>query len=312
MMADVTPELPSWVSEWCERELGASPAGVLLSSVSMAHVVAVELTDGRTIVLKARPAADARRAAACVAAQHALAERGFPCPRPLTGVSRASDRVVHAEEWRPGGEIERDTGEEAARRSARLFAELAALLEHVVSEPPAPSPEWVRWDHEGPGLFPPNPRHDSLAARTTLPRVIENTARRALGRLRHARLRSVLGHADWEAQNLRWHEDKPRAVYDWDSLAWLPEPALVGAAAGAFASAEVPTLAPLASSEAFFEAYAQARGRAFAAEEEQVAWAASLWTALHNARGEVLYGQPPVALTALEEQAEERLRRAGA
>jgi len=56
-----------------------------------------------------------------------------------------------------------------------------------------------------------------------------------------------------------------------------------------------------------FDAYEEARGRAFTTEETNVAWAASLWPTLHNARGEVLYEQPPVALTALEEQVDVRL-----
>jgi hypothetical protein len=43
-----------------------------------------------------------------------------------------------------------------------------------------------------------------------------------------------------------------------------------------------------------------------------VAWASSLWPALHNARGETLYDGPPVAVTAVREQAAERLRLAGA
>jgi len=62
------------------------------------------------------------------------------------------------------------------------------------------------------------------------------------------------------------------------------------------------------SSAAFLEAYR----RAFSGEELEIAWAAGLWPALHNARGELLYAQPPVALTALREQAEHRLRLAGA
>jgi len=40
----------------------------------------------------------------------------------------------------------------------------------------------------------------------------------------------VLGHADFEAQNLRWHGRRVWAVPDWDSLAWQPEAALAGAA----------------------------------------------------------------------------------
>jgi hypothetical protein len=44
----------------------------------------------------------------------------------------------------------------------------------------------------------------------------------------------------------------------------------------------------------------------------QVAWAASLWTALHNARAEALHGSRPVALAAVRTQAADRLRLAGA
>lgn len=278
----------------------------------MALVLGLELDDGRTVVLKARPASQERRAAICVAVQRELAELGFPCARPLTHVRLVDDRAVNAEEWRPGGEMMRDATEDAARRSAQLLAELMARLERIPAEPPLPNPEWVRWEHDGPGLFPPNPIHDARAAAATLPEVIPETARRVRDRLRRASLGPVVGHADWEAQNLRWQDDRPHVVYDWDSLAWLPEAAVVGAAAGAFASAEVPTLAPVESSEAFLDGYAKARGRELTAEELGVAWAASLWPALHNARGEVIYGVPPIALAALEAQAEARLRLAGA
>jgi len=206
----------------------------------------------------------------------------------------------------------RESGPEAAARSASLLGELMTRIESIAAHPPLPKPEWVRWDHDGAGLFPPNLRHDESAAKTTLPALIEDTARRAGGRLQRASLSPVVGHADWETQNLRWNGTEPHVVYDWDSLAWLPEAAIVGAAAGAFASAEVPTLAPLESSMAFLDAYELSRGRTFSAEEREVAWAASIWPALHNARGEVLYGVAPVALRALEQQAEERLALAGA
>lgn len=51
-------------------------------------------------------------------------------------------------------------------------------------------------------------------------------------RLMAARLPCVLGYADFETQNLRWHGQQVRAVHDWDSLAWQPEAALAGAASG--------------------------------------------------------------------------------
>jgi hypothetical protein len=84
----------------------------------------------------------------------------------------------------------------------------------------------------------------------------------------------------------------------------------VGAASGAFANVPPPSLVPVKSSAAFLETYQELRGRAFTAEELEVAWAASLWTAVHNARWEALHGDPPVSLAAVREQAAERLRRA--
>jgi len=127
-----------------------------------------------------------------------------------------------------------------------------------------------------------------------------------------AGLPCVLGHADFEAQNLRWHGRDVWTVHDWDSLAWQPEAALVGAASGAFASAGPPTLAPIDSSDAFLTAYQDRRGRVFTAAEREVAWAASLWPAAHNARWEALHGDAPVSGDALRAQAAERLRRARA
>ena len=43
------------------------------------------------------------RAATCVAVQSALADAGFPCARPLTGVTFQDGLAIHAEEWRPRG-----------------------------------------------------------------------------------------------------------------------------------------------------------------------------------------------------------------
>jgi len=103
------------------------------------------------------------------------------------------------------------------------------------------------------------------------------------------------------------------AVHDWDSLAWQPEAALAGAACGAFASASPPTLVPVESSAAFLAAYQELRGRRFSAEEQEVAWAASLWPAAHNARWEAVHDwDTRVCGDAVRAQAAERLRRANA
>lgn len=302
-------DLPTPLVEWCARELGGRPVRRLFATEQMSRVAAVVLDDGRHVVVKARPE-EAGRAAACVRVQRALAEGGFPCPRPLTAVSVVDGQAVHAEEWRPGGDLLRGDGPEVAEAFAVLLAELVTRAEPVAARP-LPNPVWVRWDHDGPGTWPAYDWHDARAGDVALPDDLEDLARRVRARLDRTSLPRVVGHVDWETQNLRWRGGEPHAVHDWDSLAWLPEAAIAGAAAGGFANAEHPTLAPVASSAAFLDAYQRAR-RPFTAEELEVAWAASLWPAAHNARTEVLHGGEPIALTALRAQAATRLALAGA
>jgi hypothetical protein len=297
-----------WLPRWCADHLGASPVGVLFERHSLSSVCGLRLADGREVVVKARE--DDGRASSCVTAQARLAERGFPCPRPLTAVSVVGTLAVHAEESRPGGAVLRGDSPDVAVRCAAVFAWLMSELAEVDVAPPLPNPRWARWDHRDPGLWPAIgflDEHDQ----SVVPAPVVEAAARARKRLLAADLPCVLGHADFEAQNLRWHDDI-WAVHDWDSLAWQPEAALAGAASGAFANDSPPTLAPIASSAAFLSAYQELRGRRFTEEEQEVAWAASLWAAAHNARWEALHGDPPVSGDAVRAQAAERLRRANA
>jgi hypothetical protein len=84
-----------------------------------------------------------------------------------------------------------------------------------------------------------------------VPSFVVETAERARTRLLAADLPCVLGHADFEAQNLRWRDERVWAVHDRDSLAWQPEAALVGAASGSFPRlAGQPTTLPCRRSRA--------------------------------------------------------------
>jgi len=272
-------------------------------------VFGLRLAGGTDVVVKAR--ADDGRAVSCVAAQARLAERGFPCARPLTPVVGVGPLAVHAEEFRPGGDVLHGDSPGIATRCAEVFARLMAELAGVTVAPPLPNPPWVRWDHADPGVWPTMEFLDNQD-QSVVPAYVGETAERARGRILAAGLPCVLGHADFEAQNLRWHGREVWAVHDWDSLAWQPEAALAGAASGAFASDGPPTLAPVESSEAFLVAYQNLRGRWFTAVELEVAWAASVWMAAYNAREEALLGGIPVGRNALRAQAAERLRRANA
>jgi Phosphotransferase enzyme family len=302
-------ELPDWLPAWCRDQLGSEPVDVLFRLRQISTVFGLRLADGTDVVVKAR--ADDGRAASCVAAQARLAGRGLPCARPLTAAARIGSLAVHAEEYRPGGDMLRGDSPDVAVRYAEVFARLMAGLAGVTVAPPLPNPRWARWDHTDPGLWP---AIDFLDERdqSAVPAFVVDTAHRVRKRLLDAGLPCVLGHADFEAQNLRWHGQDVWVVHDWDSLAWQPEAALAGMASATFAGAGPPTLAPIASSEAFLSTYQDIRGRSFTAEELEIAWAASLWTAAHNARWEALHGDAPVSGAALRVQAPERLRRGNA
>jgi hypothetical protein len=294
------PDLPSWVDRWCRDVLGAAPVEVLFVVGFLSEVVGVRLADGREVVLKRR-ADESGRTRHCVKGQKLLAEQGFPCPMPLTDVIFRSGFAVHAERLVEGGEVETEDTPAAAERSALLFADLIRRLAALDLDPPLPNPEWVRWDS-----LPE--RH----ATSEVPAWLEDTSRRVRAKLAACRLPPVLGHADWEAQNLRWLRGEPLAVHDWDSLAWLPEAALAGNAAGVFASHGAPTLAPVESSAAFLDAYERARRERFSPYEHEIAWAASMLAALADARDELIFGRRRRSYERLRAQRVERLARAHA
>ncbi|GIH15321.1 hypothetical protein Raf01_34930 [Rugosimonospora africana] len=282
---------------------------MLFRAQQVSMVFGLRLAGGTDVVVKART--DDGRAASCVAAQARLAERGFPCARPLTPVVGVGGLAVHAEEYRPGGEVLHGDSPDMALRCVEVFARLMAELSGVTVAPPLPNPPWVRWDHTDSGLWPAIDFLDGRDQSVVSDHIVQ-TAERARRRLLASGLPCVLGHADFEAQNLRWQGRQVRTVHDWDSLAWQPEAALVGAASGSFASDGPPTLAPIESSEAFLVAYQDIRGRAFTAVELEIAWAASLWMAAYNAREMALCGGSPAGGDALRAQAAERLHRANA
>jgi hypothetical protein len=301
-------DLPDWLPAWCLDHLGGEPSDVLFQIEQVSLVLGLRLHGGAEVVVKARD--DDGRAQSCVAAQSRMAERGFPCARPLTPVVAVGSLAVHAEEYRAGGEVLYGDSPGVAARCAEVFAWLMTELVDVTVAPPLPNPPWVRWDHTDSGLWPAIDGIDDRDE-SAIPAYLVDTASRARRRLLAAGLPCVLGHADFEAQNLRWRGREVWAVHDWDSLAWQPEAAQAGAASGAFASSGPPMLAPIESSEEFLAVYQDLLGRLFTAEEQEIAWAASLWMAAYNV-WEALHGANPLSDDALRAQAPERLRRANA
>jgi len=284
----------AWVRAWCRQQLGAEPLEELFRTGHLSMVVGLRLANDRQVVIKARPAPSLERLAGCVAVQQALALAGFPCPRPLAGPHRLGRLLVTAEELVAGGERLAEKAD-AAARFAGLLAELVRLAPPPSAVPPlGPSPPWVGWDRQGTGLWPEADDLDADLNRHLGPGWLDEAAARVRARLAGVRLAAVVGHGDWESQNIRWRGRRPWVVHDWDSVVAQPEAAIAGQAAAVWPAAGGPgEAASVAQTEQFLGAYAQARGRPWTRTEHEVAWAAGLWVRCFNAKKDAVVGGGP-------------------
>lgn len=142
---------------------------------------------------------------------------------------------------------------------------------------------------------------------------LDETARRVRTRLRRAALPEVVGHGDFESQNIRWNGDRLHVVHDWDSAVARPEAAIAGLAAAVFpAGGPEDRPATVAETERFLDGYARARRRPWTREESEVAWAARLWVLAFNAKKASVARPDSSAAARLAREAPERLRRADA
>ncbi|WP_246652931.1 phosphotransferase [Nonomuraea guangzhouensis] len=324
------------VPGWCEKWLGSVPVRELFRTGHLSVVLGVELADGRAVVLKRRPAAD--RVQGCVEVQRHLARVGFPCPAPLTDAVPLAGRTttgpsgawtvtapsgawtvtapsgawtVTAEAYVPGGaQLERGADR------ARLFAEALARFVRLAPSPDAvssvaPAPPWVGWAHGSAGVWPwPDDMDVDLNTRPG-PAWLDDLGRRVRERLLAVRHAPVIGHGDWESQNLRWQGHRLHAVHDWDSVVCLPEPAIAGAAAAVFTETGEPfETATIDETGRFLAVYGGGAG--WGTEEHEIAWAAGLWVRAFNAKKASLTAGGARVLDRLAHEAKTRLRRAGA
>ncbi|HEY2521791.1 MAG TPA: hypothetical protein VGJ19_16890, partial [Streptosporangiaceae bacterium] len=141
------------------------------------------------------------------------------------------------------------------------------------------------------------------------PEWIDQAGRRARDRLGAGAPGGVIGHCYWLASNVRWNGDELWVVHDWDSTAAGSEAVLAGFAAALHRSASGDEQATIEETGTFLDAYCDARGRPFSADERQLSWAAGVWTRAYDAKYQHAAGEAVVSLS--EEEARERLRRAG-
>lgn len=280
-----------FLAQWCDRYLGTRPVRVLFRSGHLSEVVAAELADGRRVVIKTRPSDP--RIAGCTAVQKYLARAGFPCPAPLAAHVEADGVTVTAEVLVPGGS--QLPTEDGAMPFAALLVRLISSAPGAADVPSlAPSPPWTGWDHPGSELWPDRDDRGRDLNHIPGPGWVDDTARRVRERLIASAGQKLVGHGDWESQNIRWSDGRPLVVHDWDSVIAQPETAIVGLASAVWPAAGTPgEAASVAQTADFIACYQQAAGRQWTDREVQDAWAAGLWVRLFNAKKDAADGGGP-------------------
>ncbi|WP_020575986.1 phosphotransferase [Actinopolymorpha alba] len=296
---------------WLEMSLGSSVRRLRWSRGHLSRVSLVELSDGRRVVLKVRPWAD--RLLDCGRAQSAAAAEGIACPRVLAGPEHVAGQAYSAEEWIGGGRQLAATRAHASRFAAGL-RDLVEALRGCGSDRLAGAPlPWVGWRHDGTDLWPPPDDFDADLNEHTAVSWLDDAARHARELILSASLDRVIGHGDWESQNLRWMSSALHCVYDWDSLVYEPEAALAGAAAAVYVARGGPgQAATFEQTAAFLDAYSERLPRGFTPTESGVAWAAGVWVRAFNAKKALVaasLGLPsePLQLATLRSDLEHRL-----
>lgn len=290
------PAHPDTITQWCELHLGSSPVHSFIADPPSSQLWGFELADGRVVAVKVRPAS--ARLDTCVAAQRRAHEAGIACPLPLAGPAPMGPEplLVTAETWRSDGAVV--PAEDPPGSYGRLLARLVTALSGLDPAPLVPPPPWLRYDHRAAGrLWAPVavPGRDPEDVVRVLPPGLVGQARLARERLLAADLPSVIGHPDLNGAHVRWLDGPGGAplpvVHGWDELTARPEAVLVGCLTANYHELpDEPRLAPVVQGERVLAAYQAESGRAFSADELEVAWAASLWVASHNAAMEHVNG----------------------
>lgn len=298
--------------------LGGTPVSVLFRHEHLSLAMGLMLDDGRGVVVKVRSYEP--RHLACAKTHRALFDAGFPCPRLLAGPIRIDDSSVSVEEFTraPAGNAAglAPSAEASARALHRLMCLASASGEGFgLSSPPA----WLAWGHPGRGLWPaPDDGPEDLNA-VGAPAWLTDAARQVRYVLLAASAAPVIGHGDWEAQNVFWDGDRLAVVHDWDSLVLLPEAAIVGAAGGVFAvRGSEPSWPTLDNSRDFLLGYLDARAHArddsacrfggpWRREHDRVFWGAGVWVHVFNAQKAIARDQFGPVAERSREWVEERL-----
>jgi Phosphotransferase enzyme family len=275
------------LDDFCNSVLGHLLATVTFYRRGVGAVFGVVLGDGRRVVIKVhRPELVGDSLHGIRQVQQHLADLGLPAPRPLGNPIPLGRGLATAEEMLDRGRAG-DAHNPGVRRDLvrglRTFVEAAMPLLGTVRlglAPPFGLP---------PGRLWPLPHAFRFDFGLSGAEWIDEPATEARSTLSEPRGAMVIGHMDWRVENLRFDEGLA-AIFDWDSVARSPEPALVGKTAASFTSSwEDGACDPYPSGEevsAFVADYELARGLPFTSDERKTADAAYTYSLAYHARCE--------------------------
>jgi hypothetical protein len=282
------------VETFCAHVLGSPVVDCLFWRSHMGSVSGVQLADGRQVVIKAYPASANQRSAyffadhahlsAAHRVQRFLVERGFPCPPPVLGPTPIEHGYAMVEEMVTRGD-QVDAHDPAIRRLIAGTLARLVLLTRELGPVPDLAPRHPR------GVVWPTPHHAlfDFAATTAGAEWIDALARAAQQALARDPSPLVVGHLDWRTEHFRFVDGDVGVIYDWDSLSYTTEAAVVGVAAATFtATWDIPVLVSPTPEEtdAFIAEYEVARGRCFTPAEQEALLAQVTYTRAYSARAE--------------------------
>jgi hypothetical protein len=271
------------IDRFCKDELGGGVARGLFHTASVGAVTAVELVDGRRVVVKGH---QPERALAwlqeIVRTQMHLASRGLYATTVCGGPSPIGRGLAIVEAFVERGAT-RDAHEPIVRAAlARGLREIVVACAGLVG---GSSLRGHLVDAAADGLWPTP--HSKLFDFSRPADWIDEVARAARARMQPAG-EIVIGHGDWRAEHVRFDGDRIVGAFDWDSLCKEREPTLVGFTALAFCadwSRTPPAPAPtIDEARAFLVEYEAARGRAFEAGERRLCGAAFAYSCAYISR----------------------------
>ena len=279
------------MDEFCRVHLGSTLRGYLFYGSSVGSTHGVRLEDGPDIVIKVRPPPETnpylnhdRTALESVCrVTNWLADRGYPCPKPILGPTPMGKGLATVDEFLEKGERGSGFGPECRRVIASGFAELIDVLRSFEGEVLC-----LKHFHRSEALYPqPHSKLFDFEKTAEGAEWIDAFAERARRLEAHDR-KLMLGHADWRVQHLRFQDGKIVATYDWDSLAFRPETELIAISAHGFTAdwtlegiRRIPTANDI---RAYVADYEVARGRPFSKHERKSLFATCVYCIAYSAR----------------------------